>query len=154
MAAKPIVYQPRPATGKRKVSAMLRRTPTPAWADEIRAGRVKKFPPPAEHAPMVQCRSGQLQCGGRFYPAAYVKNGVCEDCHNNDLLALREHRQEHGLLAGDDTDPNERHPLVYALAELLFAMKAKGHFPTTTRRSGGAIVHQKPHLHNANGERL
>lgn len=124
-------------------TALKALTPSTAWAAEISAGRLKKFPPPADHTPMVRCRSGQKHCGGRYFPAAYVQDGtcgrqICEDCRNHALLAWHERLEELGLIAGDETDRSDRHPFVGAVAELLHVMKGRGCF--------AQMRGQKPHL--------
>ena len=43
---------------------------------------------------MVECETGDLNCGGKFYPFYYGRVFHCEDCHMGRLFA-------HGLLRGD-----------------------------------------------------
>jgi hypothetical protein len=74
---------------------LLALAPSAWWAREIEAGRVKTFPIRTEHAAMVRCTSEQAHCGGRFFPAYYVRAGICEECRNHLLLAAAERLQRY-----------------------------------------------------------
>jgi hypothetical protein len=94
---------------------LARLAPSEAWAQLIRHGHVKTFPPRAEHTPMERCCSEQGHCGGRFYPAAYLTNGICEDCRVQILLEREETLRSKGidldLIAGRQR-PSQDDPIV------------------------------------------
>jgi hypothetical protein len=79
--------------------------PSSYWINEINTGRVRHFPPRADHAPMVRCQSHHKSCA-RFYPSYYVPEArcTCDDCHNAFLLSEEERRRAEGVLPGLDVD--------------------------------------------------
>lgn len=74
-----------PTQGRKLRRGRSRLAPSPYWSDQTKALRTT-MPPPADHTPMVECQSGDRQCGGRFYPFYYGVGCCCADCVNNRIL--------------------------------------------------------------------
>jgi hypothetical protein len=119
---------------ERRLAALA---PSAWWIQEINSGRVKTFPPRAEHARMHRCRSGddRHHCQ-RFYPGYYVRDDCkCEDCHQARLRAeedsrdLDERRRPDGTYEEDEdksTLAKERPAPLTPYGEALAEMKAQG----------------------------
>jgi hypothetical protein len=138
MSVKAIVFQQRrKRAARQRLLASL--APSAWWIQEIGAGRVKTFPPRADHCRMVRCRSRHKQCQ-RFYPRYYVRDCDCEDCHQARLLAQaqawerEERRRPDGTLEDDDapTLAAEHVPPLTPFGEAMAALRAqRGELPET-----------------------
>jgi hypothetical protein len=140
MSVKAIVFQQRRKRGARqRLFASL--APSAWWIQEIGAGRVKTFPPRADHCRMVRCRSRHKQCQ-RFYPRYYVRDCDCEDCHQARLLAQEQawereqRRRPDGTLEDEDapTLAAEHVPPLTPHAEALVELREQhGELPETLK---------------------
>jgi hypothetical protein len=117
---------------KRGVAGIVARTCSQYWADLVRAGVIRALPPPAVHTPMVECGSGDRQCGGKFYPFYYGTGCWCQDCINNELLRQErewereQRRRPDGTLEGEEPTLAEERPAeLHEHAQILAEMKAQ-----------------------------
>lgn len=109
-----------------KRSRNTRACPSPWWIEQIKSGRIRRFPIPADHTPMVGCRSGEKRCGlsnpfyyGRMISRRRRWSWWCDDCIQAMLWEQRLAFIQREYPSDDrDEQENDTTPFQAALAYL------------------------------------
>jgi hypothetical protein len=98
----------------------MRIAPSPWWQNELRAKRVRRMPPPADHTPMRACVSpdpAHKTCGKVFppnygyvvvrpspLPEIELEGFVCEDCNQIKFLGDRKRIAVYEVMGAAETE--------------------------------------------------